>query len=390
MSALRHFRIVELSERVAGEYCGKLLADFGAELIKVERPGTGSPTRALGPFLDDLPGTERSGLFAYLNTNKRSVALDLASEAGRTALHALLRHADAVIDDHAPGWLEAIGLDPDRLAADWPGLVMTSVTPFGRTAPADRAQAEALTVMHSSGWGYHTPSGSEPDRPPLKGAGRFMADYEAGLDAATCTVAALIGRGASGAGRAIDISGQEVMASRVDYVLGQMVAGDMDVGTSRTQFDLGGPAGIFPCRAGFVYIWMSAPGHWQALRTLLGGPAWMADFPDNWLERGLTPERLATCRAEIGAWLLTRDKDEAAEAAQRLGLTLVPVNDPSDLLRSPQYVHRGYFAEVDHPVLGKALYPTVPYRLSLTPARIERAAPLLDADATLCAQAVPA
>lgn len=373
MSALRHYRIVELAERVAGEYCGKLLADFGAEVIKVERPG-GSPTRAMGPFAGEEPGPERSGLFAYLNTNKRSVVLDLGSDEGKAALDRLLDRADAVVDDHEPGWLARFGLDVvDRR----PNLTVCAITPFGQSAPPDRIHAEPLTVLQASGWGYHTPSAPDSDRPPLKGAGRFLADYEAGLEAAMCIAACLYGE----KGRFIDLSEQEVLASRVDYVLGQMVAGDMDVGPERTRFDLGGPAGIFPCKSGFVYIWMSAPTHWTGLAKLLGEPAWMQEFPPNWLERGLTEERIATCRRHLGEWLATQDKDEAAAAAQTLGLTMVPVNDPSDLVRSPQFAHRGFFAEVEHPVQGRALYPTVPYKLSATPARIERAAPLLNGHA---------
>lgn len=376
MPALKHFRIIELAEGVGGEYCGKLLSDFGAEVIKIERPN-GSPTRHLGPFQGDDPHPERSGLFAYLNTNKSSVILDLATPTGREALAKLLAHADAVIDDHAPGWLKGVGLDSDQVCRQHPRLVLCSITPFGQSAPDDRRNAEDLTVLQSSGWGYHTPSGADPDRPPLKGAGRFLASYEAGLEGAMCIAACLYGREEKGAGRFIDVSKQEVMASRVDYVLGQMVAGDMDVGESRTQFDLGGPAGIFPCRDGYIYVFMSAPTHWQAIKKLLGDPEWAKAYPDNWLERGLTPERIAEVRHHLVEWLETEDKDEAADKAQTLGLTLVPVNNASDLPRSPQAVHRGFFTEFEHPTLGRALYPGVPYKLGRTPAKIERAAPAL-------------
>ena len=151
----------------------------------------------------------------------------------------------------------------------------------------------------------------------------------------------------------------------------------MPVNAERTAFDLFGPAGIFPCREGYAYIWMSAPAHWEALRVLLGDPEWMEPFPDNWLEKECTPERVALCREHIAQWLSTQDKHEAAAAAQKLGLTLVAVNDAGDLQASPQYQYRGYFAEVDHPQQGPALYPTVPYKLSETPAAIRAPAPLL-------------
>ena len=377
MTALGGIRVLELAEGVCGEYCGKLLSDFGAEVIKLERPGCGSATRRLGPFAPAGADPERSGLFAYLNTSKRSIVLDTATAEGRGSLEQLLDTVDVVIDDHAAGWLAGIGLDPGLTTGSRPALVLCAITAFGQSPPADRLQAEDLTVFHSSGWGYHTPSAATAVQPPLKGAGRFLPSYEAGLEAALCVAAALYERAGSGLGRFIDISKQQVLASRADYVLAQMAAGDMPVSAERTAYDLHGPAGIFPCRDGYAYIWMSAPAHWEALRQLLNNPAWMDAFPANWLERECTPERVGQCRAYIAAWLKTRGKHEAAAAAQKLGLTLVPVNNTADLVDSPQYAFRRYFAAVDHPVQGVALYPTVPYMLSATPAAIASPAPLL-------------
>lgn len=384
MSALRGITVLELAESVSGEYCGKLLADFGAEVIKIERPGCGSPTRRLAPFAGDGSGIECSGLFAYLNTGKRSVALDLAASPGRDALRQLLAQAAVVIDDHAAAWLQDLGLDADTVQQTHPGLVMCSITHFGLEPPDDRLHAEDLNVFHSSGWGYHTPTGADPALPPLKGAGRFLPSYEAGLEASLCINAALYERAQSGRGRFIEISKQDVLASRIDYVLAQMVAGEMNVGTDRKAFDLAGPAGIFPCRDGYVYIWLSAPSHWEGLRQLLDDTQWMDDFPANWLERGCTPERVALCRQHITRWLQTQDKHAAAAKAQTLGVTLVAVNNAHDLVASPQYRFRQFFVELEHPHLGKALYPTVPYQLSATPARPRAAAPLLGQDNNSC------
>ena len=377
MSALSPFRIVELAETVSGEYCGKLLSDFGAEVIKIENPDGGSPTRRLGPLAPRGAEPERSGLFAYLNTNKSSVALDLSTAAGVATLARLLDHADAVIDDHPPGWLKRIGLDPDTLQEDRPGLVLCSITAFGQSPIVERRHAEDLTVFHASGWGYHTPGGGDDTKPPLNGPSRFLPSYEAALDAALCVVAALYEREASRTGQFIDISKQAVLASRADYVLAQMVAGDMEASTRRAAFDLRGPSGIFACRDGYVYVWMSEPAHWQALAQLLGDPAWMQPFPERWLERDCTPERVAECRHHVAEWLKHQDKDKVSAEAQKLGLTLAPLNTVEDLLASPQYAFRGFFEEISHPVLGPVLYPTVPYRLSATPARIETPAPLL-------------
>lgn len=377
VSALSHLKILELSRGVSGEYCGKLLSDFGAEVIKLESPEGGSPTRRLAPFSASVDGPESSGLFAYLNTNKRSVAFAIDSEAGAATLQRLLASVDVVISDHADGWLQSLGIDAETCDERYPGLVICSITPYGHSEAGDSEAAEDLNVFHSSGWGYHTPSDADVSRPPLKGPGRFLASYESGLEAAMCVVAALCEREASRQGQYIDISMQAVLASRIDYVLGQMIAGELPVGEDRRAFDLAGPAGIFPCRDGFVYIWMSAPGHWQALHKLLGEPEWMAEFPEHWLERECTPDRVATVRQHLVAWLQGQDKHEVAEAAQKLGLILVPVNNPEDLQASPQYQFRGFFQTLEHPLLGAVSYPTVPYRMAGTPATLTSAAPLL-------------
>ena len=134
MSALTGIRVVELAESVAGEYCGKLLADFGAEVIKIEAPGCGSPTRAMAPIIGDHAGCEGSALFAYLNTNKHSVVLDVTSAADLQRLHEIVGAADAVVDDHATTWAEAAGLTSVQAQERHPGVVFCSITPYGHLA----------------------------------------------------------------------------------------------------------------------------------------------------------------------------------------------------------------------------------------------------------------
>lgn len=372
MTALRGYRVLELAESVSGEYCGKLLADFGAEIIKVERPG-GSPVRGLGRAAGGH--SEGSGLFAYLNMNKKSVILDLPLDSGSDAFKSLLDYADIVIDDHDASWLDAAGLNLEDVRKTRPALIICSITPYGLNPPADRLYAEDINVFHTSGWGYHNPSGSSDDEPPLKAAGQYLVSYESGLDAALSIVASLYEREHSQTGQSIEVSKQQVMASRTDYVLGQMIAGDMDVSTSRRGFDLGGPSAIFRCRDGFVYFWISDETQWEALRQLIGGPEWMDAFPKKWLEQATTPERVATCRRELTAWLMTQDRNTVSEEAQKRGLMMVPVYTAPDLLTSPQHEHRKFFTAVDQPGLGRLVLPTVPYKLSLTPAAIEAPAP---------------
>ncbi len=397
MSAATGIKVLELAESPGGEYGGKLLADFGADVIKIERPGCGSPTRSIGPFAGSKPHIERSGLFAYLNTNKRSLVLDVSRAEDLATLQQLFAQVDVVIDDHDAAWLARVGLDAATVERRYPHLIVCSVTNFGLNPADDRLHSEDINVFQSSGWGYHSPTNADPALPPLK-APRFLPSYEGGLEAALCIAAALFDKGNddkrndhkhgddqrngdknadAARGRFIEVSKQEVMASRVDYVLAQMIAGDMDASLERSAFDLGGPSGIFACLDGHLYMWLSAPSHWQGLRELLDDTAWMDEFPAHWMERDCTRERVATCKNHIAAWLKSQHKHEVAARAQALGVTLVAVNNPRDLLDSPQYQFRRFFTQLDHPVLGAAIYPTVPYQLSRTPAQLKTAAPLL-------------
>src|SRR6201981_796194 len=241
MSALTGFRVVELAESVAGEYCGKLLADFGAEVIKVEAPGCGSATRAMAPILANDGGPEGSALFAYLNTNKQSVVVD------DERLHRLIATADAVIEDRATNRSER-----------HPNVVFCSITPFGRGAPAEFENAKSINVFHASGWGYHTPSHADTGKAPLQGPGRFLTDYEAGLDAALCVASSLFGRLHTGQGEFIDISEHAVLVSRADCILGRFITGEVTAEGTREDYDQAGPAAFFACADGFVYLYMTS------------------------------------------------------------------------------------------------------------------------------------
>ncbi|OBB94806.1 CaiB/BaiF CoA-transferase family protein [Mycobacterium sp. 852002-40037_SCH5390672] len=362
MSALTGVRVVELAESVAGEYCGKLLADFGAEVIKIEAPKCGSATRAMAPILAD--GCEGSALYAYLNTNKRSVVLDLGSAADVERLQRLIGTADAVIEGRTTGW-----------SARHPSVVFCAITPYGRGVAAEFDNARSINVFHASGWGYHTPSHPDPGKPPLQGPGRFLADYEAGLEAALCVASSLFGRLHTGQGELIDISQQAVLASRADCILGRLVTGEVPADGDRGDYDQAGPASFFACADGFVYLYMTSRAHWAGVKTLMGQPEWLDGFEDDWLEFSVTAQKVTEFQRGFAAWVAGLPKEQTSEMAQRLGVPLVPVNGAADLHHSPQYRHRGFFQRVRHPVLGAAAYPTVPYALSASPARITSAAP---------------
>lgn len=376
--ALAGLTLIEIAERPAGEYTAKLLADFGAEVIKVERPG-GAPTRRMGPFRAEDAGSE-SATFAYLNTNKKSVVLDLADPSDRATLDRLLARANGLIDDHDEAWGAARGLSPAEVAAAHPHLVHCIITPFGQGAPAEWQKARPINVINAGGWAYHSPSETARDKPPLKGAGRFLSDYEAGIDAAMATLASLHRQRKTGQGQFIDISEVEVQLNRIDCVLDRMVAGDIEPSSERTAYDMGGPGTSFACRDGHIYIFMTTKGHWNALRGLMGDPAWAGTFREDWLEFDCTRDNVARFRTHFAAWIAQQDKLPITAAAQKAGIAMVPVNTAADLPQHEQFIHRGFFQPAPHPVFGDVVYPTVPYRMSATPVGAPRPAPALGAD----------
>jgi len=378
MSALKNLTIVEIASRPAGEYTGKLLADFGAEVIKVEAPG-GAPTRHMGPFKNG-----ESAPFSFFNTNKKSVVLDLDNKGDREMLDRLLARANGLIDDHDEIWGKRHSLTSGEVAAAHPDLVHLIVTPFGQGAPGKWQKVEPINVINASGWAYHSPSETPDEKPPLKGPGRFLADYEAGIDSALAMLASLLRQRRTDAnqpgGQFIDISENEVLINRIDCVFDRMLAGDVEPNMERTAYDMAGPMTAFACKDGHVYLFMTTKAHWNGLRGLMDNPDWAKDFREDWLEFDCTPDNVRKFRAGFRPWIAQQDKIPITVAAQKDGVAMVPVNTAADLPRNEQFIARGFFQEADHPAFGKISYPTVPYKLSRTPVRVLSPAPALGAD----------
>ncbi|MCB2073487.1 MAG: CoA transferase [Novosphingobium sp.] len=378
MSALAGITIVEIAERPAGEYTGKLLADFGAEVIKVERPG-GAPTRGMVPVKDG-----ESALFAYLNTNKKSVVLDLDKAEDRATLDRLLARANALIDDHDDAWNVARSLGSDDVARAHPHLVHCIVTPFGQGAPAEWQACRPINVTMASGWAYHSPSETPDEKPPLKGPGRFFADYEGAIDAALCVLASLHRQRKAGpnerGGQFIDVSQDEALINRIDCVLDRMLAGEAEPSMERTAYDMGGPQTSFACKDGHVYLFMTTKAHWNGLCSLMGEPDWTREFREDWLEFDCTRDNVKKFRDLFRPWIAEQEKLPVTEAAQKAGVAMVPVNTAADLPKNEQIAHRGFFQEGEHPVFGTVSYPTACYKMSATPVRIASPAPALGAD----------
>lgn len=371
--ALTDVTVVDLTHYIAGPFCTKLLADYGADVIKVERPNEGDGARRMGPFAGDQPHIEKSGLFLHLNTNKKGVTLNLKTRRGIDILKELVRDADILVESFAPRVMPALGLDYETLAAVNPRLVMTSISNFGQTGPYRDFKATELVL---SAMGPHMYVEGEPDREPLKYPG-YKAQYLAGTNAAGATLGALFGSRATGWGQQVDVSIMESLCSPPEGAAALMsyefCGRDMDRPGARRAG--GYPWGVYPCKDGFVFVWGMVPLFWPRTVRWLGMPELLTD------ERFATGETRRYHRGEFEAimlpWLAERTVEEVVRSAQAQRLPTAPVYTIDEVLKDPHFAARGFFVEVDHAVAGRATYAGLPFRLPATPSAAQRAAPLL-------------
>lgn len=375
--ALEGVLVLEHAQLVAGPYCAKLLASMGAEVIKLEPP-KGDASRRVAPFVHDKVDQEHSCIYLYLNTNKKSVTLNLDTITGQGIFSQLTKEADVLIEDTEPGTMEALGLGYPALKERNPRLVVTSLTAFGQTGPSSHYKTYPMNRYHAGG----NPSlikGSEEhlDRPPVKGAG-FLGDYEAGLNAAVATVATLYAQKQTGAGEHIDVSAQESMLAlnRMMAVAGATAvlgSGGNRPADRRTRLLAYG--GLFLCKDGYVQIQASFEKHWEILLRLMGDPEWGRD------PRFATYAKRSKHRDEVNAylreWAMAHTRRELYEMSLKVGCPLGAYFSPAEVSASPQLEARSFFTEIDHPIAGKGKYATMPFRLSDVPGTEDRPAPTL-------------
>lgn len=370
-TALEGVKVIEYASLVVGPYCTKLLADLGARVIKIERPG-GDEARRRGPFPKDVPHPERSGLFLYVNTNKLGITLAPETSTGRKVFQALVEWADVLVEDTPPGAMAELGLTYDLLKRANPRLIMTSITPFGQTGPYRDYKAHGLTISHGAGAAFLTPiDPSEEELGPVKGGGLFDC-YCNGLSAAAATLVALYAREMTGEGQHIDFSQQEASMA-YDRVEISMFPTENFI--SRRIRPQGGTV-LLPCQDGYALIAMGEERHWKALVELMGNPDWATD------ERFKDEENRFKHSAELNAlmaqWTRPFFKEELYRRSASAGIPAGVVRSQGELMEGDEQLKaRGFFVDIEHPEAGRLAYPSAPYWLSETPWRVERPAPTL-------------
>lgn len=373
--ALEGLTVVELGEFVAAPYCGKLLADMGARVIKVEPAGRGDYARSYGPFAGDRPDPEKSGLFLFLNTNKQSITLNLETAAAVRLLHEILQRADVLIAHCPPARLETLGLSATNLREKYPALVATLISPFGQSGPLRHWRGDAMIASHSSGAAYINPAEGVADletEPPLKAPGQF-ADLTTGLIAAIDTLTAVIAKKRSGEGTRVDLSEQEALATTVRTELAAFTYEKALPGRIKVRKRSGGM--LYACKDGYVVMSGTGEGFWPGLVKMMGSPEWTKE---EWCKDGISRnQNVERVNARITEWTSQHTPEEVERAAYEHRVPCSAVRNVGDLTRDEQLAAREFFVTAEHPRAGTIAYPGAPYKLSATPWQLREPAPLL-------------
>lgn len=366
--------MIDLTWHIAGPFCTKLLADYGADVIKIEMPGTGDPTRKMGPFLHNDPHPEKSGLFLYLNTDKRGITLDLKSSAGKKIIREMIRDADILVENFRPGVMARLGLSYEVLERINPRLVMTSISNFGQSGPYRDFKASD-TIAFAMG-GAMSATGV-PEREPVAAA-RNIKMHECGYMAATATLGAWFGAQNDGIGEHVDVSIMEALLGSSDrrdcYLIAYAYTGNSTVRTDPARFrGRFYPNGPYPCQDGWIHTIIQPPD-WKAFCIAVGKEEWLSDPRfNNPNDLSLVPEVDGT----FIAWLADKTKQEASEQLQSKNTICTPFNTPADIFNDRHFKERNFWVEIDHPETGKLTYPGAPIDMTDGGYQIRRPAPLL-------------
>ena len=371
--ALDGIKVVDFGQMVSAPFCAKLFSDYGADVIKVELP-EGDSARHTGPFPEDVPHSEKSGLFFVNNTNKRGVTCDVRTDAGRALFKRLLEWADVLIENNLPRQMREWGLDFDSLASLNDDLVVISITPFGQTGPYSGWNAYDLNAYHLSG--ASSRYCGRPGEAPLE-HGTFAADYFGAVSAAAWGLAAVYGRSMVGGGQQIDVSCAEAIAAA--FVGGQNIGGYAQDGRfdKRTGvgMPLGAPATIMPCKDGHVWMLALEVGQWQGLKEVMGNPEWAdMDLFDDMLTRAQNADIIYPF---IEEWTMQHGKMEIMEKCQAAGCPITAVFTVAEAAEQPHLAARDYFVDIEHPELGRVKNLGAPFKLPASPGGPSSAAPLL-------------
>jgi len=365
-------KVIEYGNFISAPFCAKILADLGAEVIKIEKPDCGDDTRRQEPFLNDIPGANRSGLFLYLNMNKMGITLNPETATGKKILSELLRNTDILVENNPPKRMNELGIDWEHVKQINPHLIMTSITFFGQTGPYRDYKGGELVNTFIGGVGYISIREGEVSKEPLKYPAHLFS-FQAGLSAAAATLGSLHHRRATGTGTQLDVSEQESVIQNLNSSIARYSYGKQVV--LRTDVLAIAPAHILPCKDGYIYAAFTLEHQWRRLVEVMGHPDWADNelFKDIW-SRAKYWDALKPLLLE---WTMQYTVEEIYRRSQEMGTPVGAVRSPEQVINDKQMAAREFFVEVEHSETGKLTYPGVPYKFSEIIRETQVAAPLL-------------
>jgi len=368
---LEGVRVLEYGTLITGPFCSKILADLGAEVIKIEEPCCGDDSRRQEPILNDIPGSERSGLFQYLNMNKLGITLNPETTTGKKILGELLKKSDIFVENNPPKRMKELGITYEHIRQINPRIVMTSITPFGQTGPYKDYKGGELIIEHMGGIGYASAREVNIEKEPIKLPGHIFG-FQAGLSAAVGTMGALCNQSVSGEGAYLDVSEQESIVQNLHAILRYYYYKQI---VSRTDVLDRAPAHILPCKDGYIHHANMEEYQWKRFVEVMGNPEWAENelFKD-YKTRSKYWDALRPLMVD---WLKDYTMDEIYQRSQENGSAVGAVYTAKDMLTDRQLAAREFFVDIDHPTNGKLIYPGIPYRFEEMKREVPIAAPLL-------------
>ena len=353
---LRGVRVLDFSRILAGPYCTMVLGDLGAEIIKIERPGSGDETRAWGP---PFVGGE-SAYFLCVNRNKKSVTVDLSTASGKAVIRDLAAHSDVLVENFRPGTMEKLGLGYDSLKSINPRLVYCAISGFGRSGP-DKDRAGVDVIVEGVG-GLMSITG-EPDGPPVK-VGVAIIDVATALHAHGAIMAALFERERTGRGRRLDFSLLEVQIATLinigsDYLIGGVIPKRW--GSAHTSIV---PYQAFEASDGYVVVGAINESLWVRFCDAIEQPGLANDT--RFCTNRLRGQHRADLLALIQPIFRLRPRSDWLERFRAQGIPCGPINTLDEVYRDPQVEHLGIVQEVDHPTAGRIRLAGSPVRADET------------------------
>ena len=386
-STFGSYRVLDLTDE-KGFYCGQLLGSLGADVIKLERPG-GDPARNIGPFYHDIPDPENSFFWFAFNTNKRGVTLNIETADGRDIFKKLVKTADVIVESFPPGYMDELGLGYLEMEKINPGIVMTSITPFGQTGPNKDYKASDLICWAMGGLLFQT---GEPERPPVHTSHLPLAYLLGGMDGAWATVVALYWRGVSGEGQQVDVSIQQSV-TKTSYLPHEFwEATGVESPRASTFYRVANSdvqlKSVWSAKDGYI-AFLIFGGHWGATHDNPPMVRWMDEegMADDYIKqmdwanlnwRRTPPEEVERIHGYFGRFFKTKTKAELHQGALKRRLLIQPVCTLADILEHPQLKARDYWQKLEHPELGTTIsYPARSCLSSETPCKLWRRAPLI-------------